>query len=165
MNIGDSIRLNRKKANLTMRELADRVELSEQAISQYELGKRNPNLETLIKISKGLDIDYKQLIANTEHSLPELDDLEIPNLEAFWKSTLNTPEKLKERDLQNALLKIINKCGFNIYLNNNYFNDLESIYISYKDKSFSLSSEEYADLVKDIFESTTKCILYAELKK
>lgn len=165
MNIGDSIRLNRKKANLTMKQLGERIKLSEQAISQYELGKRNPSLEMLLNISKALNISYGQLIADTELDLPELNDPTIPSLKDFWETTLNTPEKSKENDLQNSLLKIISNCGFDTILNKDDFNSLESITISYKSKTFSLSSEEYNALVKDILDSTIKCILNAEYKK
>lgn len=161
----NSIREHRKKANLTIKALADKVKLSEQAISQYELGKRKPNLETLINISKALNINYSELISNSDFDIPNLDDPAKPCLKEFWNDAFNTPEKVKQTELQDALSKIINHCGFSIDLNNDDFNTLESVDISHKNGNFSLSNEEYALLIKDIFDSTVKCLLNAEYKR
>ena len=54
------IREIRKKCGLTMKELAERVGVSESAISQYETGRRQPDYETLLKIADyfGVSVDY-----------------------------------------------------------------------------------------------------------
>ena len=51
MKTGELIRKYRKKKQLTMKQLGEKIDVSEQAISQYERGLRNVNLETLIKIA------------------------------------------------------------------------------------------------------------------
>ena len=55
MKTGELIRKYRKKKQLTMKQLGERIDVSEQAISQYERGLRNVNLETLIKIAEALE--------------------------------------------------------------------------------------------------------------
>ena len=64
MNTGELIRTYRKQRNLTQAELAQRCGTSAAMIRQYELGKRNPKIETLVKISEALDVSYTILIAN-----------------------------------------------------------------------------------------------------
>ena len=56
MKTGELIRKYRKKKQLTMKQLGEKIDVSEQAISQYERGLRNVNLETLIKIAEALEI-------------------------------------------------------------------------------------------------------------
>ena len=71
------IREIRKRCGLTQKELAEGIGSSESAISQYENGKRQPDYETLLKISDyfGVSVDY--LLGGEEinhsHEDPELD--------------------------------------------------------------------------------------------
>lgn len=61
MNIGDSIRENRKKARLSQKELGQKLGVSQQHIAQYENGKRIPKLETIRKIADALGIYISEL--------------------------------------------------------------------------------------------------------
>ncbi len=54
----------RKKAGLTMKELGLRVGCSESAISQYETGKRQPDYETLLKLSDYFGVSVDDLLGN-----------------------------------------------------------------------------------------------------
>ena len=60
MDIGAKIRAYRKQIPLTTKELGRLIDISEQAISQYELEKRTPSLEILINLSKVFSISYDQ---------------------------------------------------------------------------------------------------------
>ena len=64
MNIGENIRKIRKSKNLIMKELGKKVNLSEQAISQYERGERQPNIEILNKLAKALNTPLSDLLGN-----------------------------------------------------------------------------------------------------
>lgn len=50
----------RKKCGLTMKELGIEIGVAESTISQYETGKRQPDYETLLKLSEyfGVSVDY-----------------------------------------------------------------------------------------------------------
>ena len=50
----------RKKFGLTMKELGIEIGVAESTISQYETGKRQPDYETLLKLSEyfGVSVDY-----------------------------------------------------------------------------------------------------------
>ena len=54
------LRVARKSKGLTMKELGEKVGVSESAISQYETGKREADFETILKIGEvlGCSIDY-----------------------------------------------------------------------------------------------------------
>lgn len=63
MNIGDEIKKLRKEKKLTQSELAEKCNLSKNAIWNYENNKRNPTVNTLNKIGEVLGIDLGYLIA------------------------------------------------------------------------------------------------------
>ena len=64
MDLEMSLRIRelRQKQGLTMKELAEKVGVTEQAISQYERNIRKPNIETLNKIASALNVSSKDLI-------------------------------------------------------------------------------------------------------
>jgi len=54
------IRSLRKAAGLTMKQLGVIIGVAESTVSQYETGKREPDLETLLKLGEyfGVTVDY-----------------------------------------------------------------------------------------------------------
>lgn len=65
------IREIRKKCGLTMKELGERVGVSESAISQYETGKRQPDYETLLKIADYFNVSVDYLLGQETEKAPE----------------------------------------------------------------------------------------------
>lgn len=61
------LRAVRKSKGLTMKELGERVGVSESAISQYETGKREADLGTLLKIGEVLDCSIDYLLRGEEN--------------------------------------------------------------------------------------------------
>lgn len=57
MEMGKIIREHRIKKGLTMKELGDIVGVTEQAISQYELEKRKPDIKILLRIFGAIDYE------------------------------------------------------------------------------------------------------------
>ena len=55
------LRTVRQKAGLTQRELAEAAEISQQVISAYETGRREPTLPTLLRLVRaaGLDLRFR----------------------------------------------------------------------------------------------------------
>lgn len=52
----------RKGKGLTLKQVAERSNLSEAAICLYENGKRKPMLDSLIKLANALDVSVEQLL-------------------------------------------------------------------------------------------------------
>ena len=63
--IGDLIREKRAEAGLTQEQLAEKVYVSPQAVSQWELGKTIPDTDKLQLIAKVLKVSHKQLLGLT----------------------------------------------------------------------------------------------------
>ena len=71
--IGDAIRNERKKCNITQKELAERLGVSASMIAQYETGKRKPKLETMRKLAEALGVPMGDLVANwSDYSTSEI---------------------------------------------------------------------------------------------
>ena len=66
MTVGERIKAARKKAGMTQKELADKLGIPYQGISQYERGIRNPKIDTLVKIADILDVSTDYLLCRDE---------------------------------------------------------------------------------------------------
>lgn len=62
VSIGENIKFLRKEKGFTQKELGDAVGLTDVAINRYEKNLREPKQETLIKISRALNVPYISLI-------------------------------------------------------------------------------------------------------
>lgn len=68
--IGRIIKKYRKENDITQFELAERINLSEFYISAIETGSRRPGRDTLIKLSKEMNVPIEALLdLETEQSL------------------------------------------------------------------------------------------------
>lgn len=59
---GAVLRQIRQEKSITQQDLADKSRLSLRMITALEAGDRKPSLTTLVKIAKGLDIGFRELI-------------------------------------------------------------------------------------------------------
>ena len=60
-HLGKRLKYLRRLKNLTQAQLAERVGLSVNYISQIETGVANPKVETLFRLAQGLDVEIKDL--------------------------------------------------------------------------------------------------------
>lgn len=61
-----SLRKARLQSRLTMREVAERAEVSVDAIRGYEKGRCMPGLEALVRLSSVYDIDIGDLLQHVD---------------------------------------------------------------------------------------------------
>lgn len=59
--VGEFIRQQRERANLSLRRLAERAEISNPYLSQIERGIRRPSAEILKRVSRALEISAESL--------------------------------------------------------------------------------------------------------
>jgi len=64
--LGEAIEELREEASLTHEELAERMEVPFQRISELERGLANPTFATLIRIVEGLDVELSDLALRIE---------------------------------------------------------------------------------------------------
>ena len=63
---GANLRCAREQANLTQEDLASTAGMDRSAISLLERGRRNPSLETILKLATALKLEPEVLLRNLE---------------------------------------------------------------------------------------------------
>lgn len=66
--LGENLKRLREERNLTQKEVAAQLHKSVQAYSQYELGKREPDLDTLINLADFYQLSLDNLIGRSPKS-------------------------------------------------------------------------------------------------
>lgn len=69
MALGTNILNNRKKNNLSQEQLAEKINVTRQTISNWELGETSPNPEQLKLLSKCLMVSIDELLDNDVNSI------------------------------------------------------------------------------------------------
>ena len=69
MKLGDNILNLRKKAGLSQEQLGEKIEVTRQTISNWELGETAPNPEQLKLLSKVLNVSVDELLDNDIRSV------------------------------------------------------------------------------------------------
>ncbi len=64
MNLGDKILQLRKKNGLSQEQLGEKVNVTRQTISNWELGETTPNPEQLKKMSKAFNVSIDEILDN-----------------------------------------------------------------------------------------------------
>lgn len=110
MNIGDKIKKERLKKNITQSQLANYVNTSQSALAAYENGSKIPRLDTIQRIAAALDVPALSLLpseitAGSVKLSPE--DSELLSL----IEELSPEGKKKARDYMEDLAKIPEYCS------------------------------------------------------
>ena len=66
-DVGKNIRKFRTKRHMTQDDLAERLFVSRQTVSNYETGKSNPDLDTLLKIAEVLEKGQPRSYSSQRH--------------------------------------------------------------------------------------------------
>jgi len=82
-DIGRNIRAIREKCKITQDELAEKLFVSRQTVSNYETGKSKPDIDMLMHISEVLDVDVHYLLYGTRD-----EQLRQDNVRGFIKSCI-----------------------------------------------------------------------------
>lgn len=64
MKLGNNIFKSRKDCKLSQEQLAEKVDVTRQTISNWELGETSPNPEQLKLLSKALNVNIDELLNN-----------------------------------------------------------------------------------------------------
>lgn len=66
--VNTSIKDLRKKKNMTQDELAEKLNVTRQAVSNWENGKTQPDIETLTQLAEAFDVSVERIIYGKEKS-------------------------------------------------------------------------------------------------
>ena len=101
--LGERIKFWRQKRNLTQEILAEKVELTPGFISLIETGKKRASLETLIRVSKELEITLNDLLVGNQITEPSDYSIEFTEL----ISNLNESERNMIFEIIKAICKAL----------------------------------------------------------
>ena len=93
--ISNFIKAKRKELNLTQEELAEKLFVTEKAVSRWETGRGTPDISLLIPLSKALKVEIPEIL-NGEENKKNKNDIEklIEYNELTKKSKFNFKIKL-----------------------------------------------------------------------
>lgn len=158
MNIGELIKKRRKELNLSLKDIAKKLNVSESSISRYENEEiKNMGIDKLILLSEILQIDIKELlnvinfsrkkkkatlkeieIANKLKTLRTENKLSLKKVADFLNITSSTILKYENTDITNIPIDNINKLAKIYKVTPSYILGLEN----YDKNDFHLSEEE-----------------------
>ena len=96
---GSFLRVQRRLANLSLRDMAERTKVSNAYLSQIERGQHAPSVRVLASIAKALDLSAEAMLAQAglfeDESSPDAGDGEPPATEAAIRRdpTLTSDQK------------------------------------------------------------------------
>ncbi len=103
MKIGDKIKKLREGKNISQKELAGELGVTDAMISMYENDKKNPSLEVITKIAMFFNVSTDYLLGTETMS-----DNELPkNIRAVARDLLDLPEE--NRKLAIDMIKSLSK--------------------------------------------------------
>ena len=111
--MANRIRELRKQNDMTMKQLGEKLGLGESTISQYETGKREPDIKTLLKISEcfNVSVDYLMTGKDMEFTVEMADkDSELLFMEKRIKEYALKLSKLSEED-KIQIMNMIDRLG------------------------------------------------------
>lgn len=94
--IGFFIQQLRKEKNLTQKDLADKLNITDKAVSKWERGLSCPDISLLIPLSELLGVSASELLSGEKKSEPPQKETETIIHEALVYSDKNTKSKFKK---------------------------------------------------------------------
>ena len=125
ISLGEKISKYRKEKGFTQSELAEKLNVSPQAVSKWETNQSAPDISTLLPLAKLLDISVDELLSSDEKVEPD---------------TIYKPEKVK-KDVDKMVLKIriLSNDGDKVRINVPYILFKEGI--KFGNSSFGIGGE------------------------
>ena len=77
MEFAERLKTLRKQVKLTQAQIAEKLNISQQAYASWERGVKKPTQENLVKIAQILNVSVDYLVGNSEEKSDELDNIEL----------------------------------------------------------------------------------------
>lgn len=135
MLLGDKILSLRKKAGLSQEEVANRLDVSRQTVSKWEVNQTVPELKNIKLLSQLYNVSYDYLISKSNPS-GDITSIEMIVDEIDWTSAWS--KKYPILDSYQGMQNI-----------NNYCEKISKLYDEFKDE-FNFSDQDTALVLKDI---------------
>ena len=93
---GEFIALLRKEKNLTQKQLADELKVSDKAVSRWETGKGYPDVTSLVALSEFFSVSVNELLSGNRFCNEELVDEAEKNIIGVIESKEKSEKKREE---------------------------------------------------------------------
>ena len=134
--IGKFIKDKRLELKMTQKDLADKLGISDRAISKWENGRGVPDVSLLSDLSKVLDVTINDLPSGEVVKKEEYQ-------QKFEENIMNTIDtKIKK---ENKILKLVLYCIFTLVFLLVMYVSIESIYMKSTINSYPLIQKKYSD--------------------
>lgn len=134
--IGKFIKDKRLELKMTQKDLADKLGISDRAISKWENGRGVPDVSLLSDLSKLLDVTINDLLSGEVVKKEEYQ-------QKFEENIMNTIDtKIKK---ENKILKLVLYCIFTLVFLLVMYVSIESIYMKSTINSYPLIQKNYSD--------------------
>jgi putative transcriptional regulator len=77
MEFAERLKTLRKQVKLTQTQIAEKLDISQQAYASWERGAKKPTQENLVKIAQILNVTVDYLVGNSEEQPDEFDNIEL----------------------------------------------------------------------------------------
>ena len=77
MEFAERLKTLRKQVKLTQAQIAEKLDISQQAYASWERGVKKPTQENLVKIAQVLDVTVDYLVGNSDSTEDELNNIEL----------------------------------------------------------------------------------------
>lgn len=104
-NIGTRIKIYRKKASLTQKELAELLFKSESTVRMWELGKSEPDIGTIVKLSELLSVSVDTLMGVDHENLSPAEET-MRDLGHYFLTHPEPPSDPRS-ELKKELIKVL----------------------------------------------------------
>lgn len=103
---GEFISLLRKETNLTQKQLAEKINVTDKAVSRWETGKGYPDITSLIALSEFFDISVNELLAGKRISDESAKEVADENIISVFKES----KKIKFKSFVTVIVTYISMC-------------------------------------------------------
>lgn len=125
MAVYEQIKLARKSVGLTQKQLADKINVAEITVRQYENHKRIPTLKTVMDMAKALNTNVYTLLGifpyDPEIEIPEfLYEIDCETATKIFSSQLKKVKNYANQDLAalENLFSYLESIGYNLHVSN-----------------------------------------------
>lgn len=77
MEFAERLKTLRKQEKFTQVQIAEKLDISQQAYASWECGVKKPTQENLVKIAQVLNVSVDYLVGNSAEKSDELDNIEL----------------------------------------------------------------------------------------
>ena len=106
MEFAERLKILRKQVKLTQAQIAEKLNISQQAYASWERGVKKPTQDNLVKIAQVLNVSIDYLVGNSDEHLKED---ELDNVELLFRMNSNGLTEEEKAIFKKELIEFMEK--------------------------------------------------------